>query len=77
MGCYGIFNANGCLFVGRGAIRQRLLDHLNGDRPRILENVPTYYLAEVTGHMDDREKELVAELHPTCNQAPGYHAARS
>jgi len=31
MGCYGLLKNGVCIYVGKGDIRQRLLDHLNGD----------------------------------------------
>ena len=59
------------IYVGKGDIRQRLLDHLNGDNPCITKSGPTHWVAEVTGDYDNREKTLIVELDPTCNQKVG------
>lgn len=67
-GVYGIFNQNQWIYIGKGDIRQRLLDHLNGDNTRILQFRPTGFVAEVISNADAREKELCRELQPTCNQ---------
>ena len=44
IGVYGLFRVNQWVYVGRGDIRQRLLDHLNGDNPCITRNAPTHWL---------------------------------
>ncbi len=67
-GVYGIFNQDRWIYIGKGDIRQRLLDHLNGDNPRILQYRPTSFVAEVTPNADAREKELCRELQPVGNQ---------
>ncbi|MGE5483449.1 MAG: hypothetical protein ACM3X4_00335 [Ignavibacteriales bacterium] len=66
-GVYGLFKQGVWVYVGKGDIRQRLLDHLNGDNPCITKNAPTHYVAEVTRNADTREKELIVELQPVCN----------
>lgn len=71
IGVYGIFNASGCIYVGKGDIRDRLLSHFNGDNPCILRFRPTYYLAEVLPNPDAREKQLIIEYNPPCNQRVG------
>lgn len=70
-GVYGIYNARGCLYVGKGDVRTRLLAHLGGDIPCITMNGPSYWLDEVTSNMDLRERELILELRPSCNQRIG------
>jgi len=57
--------------VGKGDIRDRLLKHLNGDNPRIAHQAPDQWVSEVTSNMDVREKELILEFNPTCNQRVG------
>lgn len=72
-GVYGIFNSSKWIYVGKGDIRQRLLDHLNGDKPCILNAGPTHWVGEVLSDpvMSNREKELIAELNPSCNERIG------
>jgi len=70
-GVYVIYNSQEWIYVGRGDIRERLLAHLNGDIPCILKNSPTGWKAEVTGDSARREKELIVELQPKCNQKVG------
>ena len=49
--------------MGRGDIRQRLLDHINGDNPCITRNAPTHWVDEVTSNAEAREKDdLVANI---------------
>lgn len=67
-GVYGIFNQTQWIYIGKGDIRQRLLDHLNGDNPRLLQFRPTSFVGEVSANADQREKELCRELNPLCNQ---------
>jgi len=59
-------------FVGKGDIRTRLLAHLNGDNPCIIQNKPTHFVGEVlTVDPSEREKELIIELNPSCNKKIG------
>lgn len=71
IGVYGIFRDGAWIYVGRGDIRQRLLDHLNGDNPRITREKPTHYLALVTTDNEAREKQLILELSPIANRKVG------
>jgi hypothetical protein len=71
MGVYGIFRDGTWVYVGSGDIRQRLLDHLNGDNPAIVAQRPSHYVAEVTPYYILREKELIQECRPVCNQRVG------
>lgn len=72
-GVYGIFKQGVWIYVGKGDIRKRLLDHLNGDNPSILLARPTHWVDET--HTDPvmsiREKQLIIELRPSCNQKIG------
>jgi hypothetical protein len=71
-GCYGLFiNQGGWVYVGKGDIRKRLLDHLNGDNPCITKNSPTHFVSVVTNDMDNAEKALILELTPSCNKKVG------
>ena len=71
MGCYGLFRQGEWVYVGKGDIRQRLLDHLNGDNPCITLKGPTHWMDVVTAYYDDLERQLIAELQPTCNRRVG------
>jgi hypothetical protein len=71
VGVYGLYKADRWIYIGKGDIRQRLLDHLNGHNPRIIAERPTSWVAELTQDMDEREKQLIAELNPICNQRLG------
>jgi hypothetical protein len=70
-GCYGLFRASSCVYVGKGDIRVRLLAHLNGDNPCITRNAPTHWVDWVTPNMDEAEKSLILELDPVCNKKVG------
>jgi len=67
-GVYAIYNARKWIYIGRGDIRQRLLDHLDGDIPSISTNSPTHFRAEVTDDSIKREQQLLREYMPACNQ---------
>jgi len=71
IGVYGIFRDGQWIYVGRGDIRSRLLDHLNGDIPCIQREGATKWVAEVTNNSVARERELILELQPVCNQRVG------
>jgi hypothetical protein len=72
-GVYGIFRQGCWIYVGKGDIRKRLLDHLNGDKPCILAAQPTHWVDEVCTDpiMSNREKQLILESQPLCNQKIG------
>ena len=71
-GVYGLFKKDIWIYVGKGDIRQRLLDHLNGDNPCITGQSPTHWVSEVTsGDPSTREKQLILELNPSCNKKAG------
>jgi hypothetical protein len=70
-GVYGLFRKGQWVYVGKGDIRQRLLDHLNRDNPCITREQPTHWMDEVTANMDEREKQLISELDPICNRRIG------
>lgn len=71
MGVYGLFNANGWIYIGKGKIRERLLGHLNGDNDRISMLKPTQFTSEVfeyPEYLNPREKQLISEYKPQCNR---------
>jgi hypothetical protein len=70
-GVYGLFRQGYWVYVGKGDIRQRLLAHLNGDNFCITTQAPTHFVTEVTTNMDERERQLISELQPYCNQRVG------
>lgn len=71
IGVYGLFRQGQWVYVGKGDIRQRLLDHLNGDNLCINKQKPTHWVAELASNPDQREKQLITELDPVCNQRVG------
>ncbi len=70
-GVYGLFKEGVWIYIGKGDIRQRLLDHLNGDNPYITLAQPDHWVAELTPNADAREKELIREYNPVCNKRVG------
>lgn len=71
-GVYGLFKQGAWVYVGKGDIRQRLLDHLNGDNPCITRQAPTHWVDELTpGDPSARERQLIIELDPVCNKKAG------
>jgi hypothetical protein len=64
-GSIRIFRQTQCIYIGKGDIRRRLLDHLNDDNPCILKENPANIVDEVTIDMDNREKELIKEYDPS------------
>lgn len=71
MGVYGIYKSGTWIYVGSGDIRARMLAHFNGDNACITRERPTDWIAEVTSNYIEREKVLIRELTPTCNQRVG------
>lgn len=73
-GVYGLFKEGVWIYVGKGDIRKRLLEHLNGDNPCITKTQPTHWVDEVIkGDPSLREKQLIAELSSQliCNERLG------
>ena len=72
VGVYGLFTQGSWVYVGKGDIRQRLLDHLNGDNPCITRQAPTHWVDEVTPRDPSvRERQLILEFQPACNLRVG------
>jgi hypothetical protein len=69
-GVYGLFDAEGCVFVGKGNLRERLLGHLKGgfleEARCIRRHAPTYWLCEETEQFVVRHMGLVVEYQPRC-----------
>ena len=72
-GVYGLFKEGVWIYVGKGNIRKRLLDHLNGDNPCIVKAQPIHWVYEVCIDpvMSLREKQLILDCTPLCNQQVG------
>jgi hypothetical protein len=72
IGCYGVFryalSGIECLYVGKGVIRERLLEHLSGENSCIIMSGPTHWMAAITPDCDELEKQLILELAPKCNR---------
>ena len=68
-GCYGIFSGNQWVYVGRGDIRTRLLDHLSNST--ILAQNPTHFVTVLHAKPELLEKALILECQPYCNQKVG------
>jgi len=71
MGVYGLFKQGTWVYVGKGDIRQRLLAHFNGDNFCINIQRPTHWVDVVCSDYETREKQLILELNPVCNQRIG------
>jgi hypothetical protein len=73
LGVYGLFKVGVWVYVGKGDVRKRLLDHLNGDNPCIVGARPTHWVSEacVDPVMSSREKQLILECNPSCNEKVG------
>ena len=69
-GVYGLFNEEGCVFVGKGNLRERLLLHLKSGYTEesrcIRKSAPTWFLFEETENFVVRHMGLVVEYGPKC-----------
>lgn len=70
-GCYGLYREGVWIYVGRGDIRDRLLNHFNGGNACITREKPTHWVDVVTSDDVAEEKKLIVELTPVCNQKVG------
>lgn len=69
-GIYAIFSRDTVIYIGSGDIRERLLAHLDGDKPCIAKHDPDRWLGKVfTEDPSKRLEELIQEYSPVCNQA--------
>jgi hypothetical protein len=64
VGCYGLFQKDRWVYIGKGDIRQRLLGHLDDDGPWALAHRPTHWVAVETADYDAVERELVLACDP-------------
>ena len=72
IGVYGLFRQDTWIYIGKGDIRQRLLDHLNSDNLCINQQKPTHWVDVVTGgDPSQTEESLIAEYRPICNKRIG------
>lgn len=72
LGCYGLFRRDRWVYIGGGDIRQRLLAHLSGDSPGILDHGPTHWVAVESADYEALERELVLACDPVCSgSGPG------
>jgi len=69
-GVYGLFDDAGCVFIGKGRIRERLLAHLKGGVTEtercVRAHPPAYWLVEETEDFVVRHMGLVVEYDPRC-----------
>lgn len=70
-GCYGIFRQGLWIYIGRGDLRQRLLDHFNGDNWRITQEGPTHYVTVLSSDPVTLEKALIVAYNPIANRKVG------
>lgn len=71
IGCYGLLRKNTWIYIGRGDLRDRLLDHVNGDNACISRERPTHYVTAITKDAEAWEATLIRELNPICNRRVG------
>jgi hypothetical protein len=71
LGCYGILNGTSVIYIGKGDIRSRLLEHYNTDNTCIKRNSPTHYVTVLSSDPDNLEKSLILEYSPICNKRVG------
>ena len=68
-GVYGIFSGNNSVYIGSGDLRERMLAHIDGDNTCITRHAPDQWTASVVlGDPTIRERELIQEYNPVCNQ---------
>ncbi len=69
-GVYGLFSEEGCVFVGKGDLRERLLLHLKPgfteEARCVRKSAPTWFLVEETENFVVRHMGLVVEYAPKC-----------
>ncbi len=80
-GVYGLFQVvsqeRAWVYIGRAQdLRKRLLEHLHSDGSRnpdkcIQQYLPTHFVTVVTYNYEAREKQLIEEYTPSCNQWVG------
>ena len=71
IGVYGLFNTDQWVYIGQAVdLRRRLHEHLNGDNACINRYRPSNYVAVLCSRLelDERERTLILECQPACNQ---------
>jgi hypothetical protein len=71
VGCYGLFRRDRWIYIGGGDIRQRLLAHLDGERPWSTSEQPTHWVSVETTDYAAVTDDLVLACGPLCNAPPG------
>jgi hypothetical protein len=69
-GCYGLFCRDRWVYIGTGDIRQRLLAHLDGDRPWLAADEPTHWVCVETVEYEAHARDLVVACGPICPVGP-------
>ncbi len=70
-GVYAIYAQQRWLYIGEAEdVRSQLLRHLAGEIPCIGEHQPTHFAFQSvpTEERAARQRELIAEYHPACNE---------
>jgi hypothetical protein len=66
VGCYGLFCRDRWIYIGGGDIQQRLLAHLDGDRPWPSTEQPTHWVAVEAADYAALTNDLVLACGPVC-----------
>lgn len=73
-GIYGLISGKNWIYIGRGVIKDRLLDHLNGDNDCITKAKPTAFFFKYIKDKKqeiEQEKDFIEEIEPSCNKKVG------
>jgi excinuclease UvrABC nuclease subunit len=74
-GVYAIYRENQWIYIGEsGNVRDRLLEHIRRqENPCIVRSNPTHFAYELVAapYRVQRQDQLIAEFHPSCNQRFG------
>ena len=68
MGVFGLFRQGQWIYIGSGDIRSHLLALYHGEKKNVLAEKPTHYITENAQNYEAREKQLLREIHPICNE---------
>lgn len=68
VGCYGLFRRDRWVYIGKGNIRDRLLAHLDGDSPAILDQQPTHWVAVEAADYEKLLRDLILACEPVCSE---------
>jgi hypothetical protein len=67
VGCYGLFCRDRWIYIGGGDIRERLLAHLDGERPWAATEQPTHWVSVEAADYDALTNDLVLACSPVGN----------